>query len=104
EKMNAGRGGLTMTENNNNTLPLEYSTEQGQMNIVGFWIFVAAEIALFATLFATYAVLFGRTADSPEAMELFQPGIALVMTFILLTSSFTCGLAIHSMREGSLKG
>src|SRR5699024_637181 len=61
-------------------------------------------IALFATLFATYAVLFGRTADSPEAMELFQPGIALVMTFILLTSSFTCGLAIHSMREGSLKG
>ena len=93
-----------MTENNNNTLPLEYSTEQGQMNIVGFWIFVAAEIALFATLFATYAVLFGRTADSPEAMDLFQPGIALVMTFILLTSSFTCGLAIHSMREGSLKG
>lgn len=93
-----------MTENNNNTLPLEYSTEQGQMNIVGFWIFVAAEIALFATLFATYAVLFGRTADSPEAMELFQPEIALVMTFILLTSSFTCGLAIHSMREGSLKG
>ncbi|WP_020006544.1 cytochrome aa3 quinol oxidase subunit III [Salinicoccus albus] len=93
-----------MTENNNNTLPLEYSTEQGQMSIVGFWIFVAAEVALFATLFATYAVLFGRTADSPEAMELFQPGIALTMTFILLTSSFTCGLAIHSMREGSLKG
>lgn len=93
-----------MTENNNNTLPLEYSTEQGQMNIVGFWIFVTAEIALFATLFATYAVLFGRTAESPEAMDLFQPGIALVMTFILLTSSFTCGLAIHSMREGSLKG
>lgn len=83
---------------------MEYSTEQGQMNIVGFWIFVTAEIALFATLFATYAVLFGRTAESPEAMDLFQPGIALVMTFILLTSSFTCGLAIHSMREGSLKG
>lgn len=74
------------------------------MSIIGFWIFLAAEIALFATLFATYAVLFGRTADAPSPGELFQPGIVLVMTFLLLTSSFTCGVAIHNMREGTVKG
>lgn len=93
-----------MSENKTDVLPLEYSTHQGQMNIVGFWIFLAAEIALFSTLFATYAVLFGRTADSPAPAELFEAGTVLIMTFILLTSSFTCGLAIHNMREGSLKG
>lgn len=26
------------------------------------------------------------------------------MTFLLLTSSFTCGIAVHEMRRGSLKG
>ena len=34
------------------SLPLEYSTEQNQLNILGFWIFLGAEIMLFATLFA----------------------------------------------------
>lgn len=95
---------MTMSENGHNNVPLEYSTDEGQNSIIGFWIFLAAEISLFATLFATYAVLFGRTADAMEPIELFQPGIVLVMTVLLLTSSFTCGLAIHYMRQGSLKG
>ncbi|GGD02418.1 quinol oxidase subunit 3 [Thalassobacillus devorans] len=84
--------------------PLEYRTQEGQMSILGFWIFLAAEVVLFSTLFATYAVLFGRTADAPVPGELFEPGIVLVMTFLLLTSSFTCGIAIHHMRRGSVKG
>ncbi|WP_101842083.1 cytochrome aa3 quinol oxidase subunit III [Halobacillus sp. Marseille-P3879] len=86
------------------TGPLEYRTQEGQMTIMGFWIFLAAEIVLFSTLFATYAVLFGRTADATPPAELFEPGIVLIMTFLLLTSSFTCGLAIHEMRRGSVKG
>lgn len=86
------------------TGPLEYRTQEGRTTILGFWIFLAAEVVLFSTLFATYAVLFGRTADGPTPADLFEPGISLVMTFILLTSSFTCGIAIHQMRRGSLKG
>lgn len=86
------------------TGPLEYRTQEGRMTILGFWIFLGAEVVLFATLFATYAVLFGRTGDAPAPMELFEPGIVLVMTFLLLTSSFTCGLAIHQMRRGNVKG
>ena len=39
----AARGG--------HTGPLEYQTSQDRMNILGFWIFLGAEIVLFATLF-----------------------------------------------------
>ncbi|MGP4067559.1 cytochrome aa3 quinol oxidase subunit III [Halobacillus sp. B29] len=86
------------------TGPLEYRSEEGRLSILGFWIFLGAEIVLFATLFATYAVLFGRTADAPPPGELFGAEIVLIMTFMLLTSSFTCGIAIHEMRRGSAKG
>lgn len=84
--------------------PLEYQSETGRLNILGFWIFLGAEIALFATLFATYAVLMGRTADGPLPTELFEVKGVLTMTFLLLTSSFTCGLAIHEMRRSNIKG
>ncbi|MFZ0368205.1 MAG: cytochrome aa3 quinol oxidase subunit III [Halobacillus sp.] len=86
------------------TGPLEYRTEEGRLTILGFWIFLGAEIVLFATLFATYAVLFGRTADAPSPGELFEAKTLMIMTFMLLTSSFTCGIAIHEMRRGSVKG
>ncbi|SFE02241.1 cytochrome aa3 quinol oxidase subunit 3 [Lentibacillus persicus] len=87
-----------------NATPLEYQTEENQMTIVGFWIFLAAEMALFGTLFATYAVLFGRTAEAPPPAELFTAGTTLIMTLLLLTSSFTSGIAIHEMRRGAQKG
>ncbi|ASN06122.1 cytochrome aa3 quinol oxidase subunit III [Virgibacillus necropolis] len=93
-----------MSEQDIKSGPLEYRTENGRLAVLGFWIFLAAEIALFSTLFATYAVLYGRTADAPLPGELFEPTGTLIMTFILLTSSFTCGIAIHEMRRGSKKG
>lgn len=86
------------------TGPMEYRTQEGRMNILGFWIFLGAEIALFATIFATYAVMIGRTADAPPPHELFELPITLLMTFLLLTSSFTCGIAINEMRRGSKNG
>lgn len=93
-----------MSERDFGSRPLEYQTERGQLNILGFWVFLGAELALFATLFATYTVLYGRTADAPAPGDLFEPGSTLIMTFLLLTSSFTCGIAIHEMRSGSKKG
>ncbi|TGB04856.1 cytochrome aa3 quinol oxidase subunit III [Halobacillus salinus] len=93
-----------MSAEERTTGPLEYRTEAGRMSILGFWIFLGAEVVLFATLFATYAVLFGRTADAPHPAELFEPSMTLIMTFLLLTSSFTCGIAIHEMRRGNAKG
>lgn len=85
-------------------VPMEYRSETGRLNILGFWIFLGAEVALFATLFATYIVLWGRIGDGPHPQELFEIKGILVETFLLLASSFTCGLAIHQMRRNNLKG
>ncbi|GAD13250.1 quinol oxidase subunit 3 [Geobacillus kaustophilus GBlys] len=71
---------------------------------MGFWIFLGAEVALFATLFATYLVLFQRTGSGPTAGELFEVKDVLIETLLLLTSSFTCGLAIFEMRRGRISG
>lgn len=85
------------------TQPLEYGTDDNRNKVFGFWLFLGAEIALFATLFTTYFVLVNRYADGPSGAEIFEIGPVLVETFILLTSSFTIGLAVHSMRLGLKK-
>ncbi|WP_019153598.1 cytochrome aa3 quinol oxidase subunit III [Robertmurraya massiliosenegalensis] len=83
--------------------PLEYSTNQNQYNIFGFWIFLGAEIMLFATLFTSYFTLEHRTGTGPTGAEIFDITPVLIETFILLTSSFTIGLAVHAMRLGRQK-
>ncbi|RLL45133.1 cytochrome aa3 quinol oxidase subunit III [Oceanobacillus piezotolerans] len=80
------------------TQPLEYSTEQNQLNILGFWIFLGAEIMLFATLFASYFIYENRVGNGPSGGEIFEITPVLIETFVLLTSSFTIGLAINAMR------
>lgn len=85
------------------TLPLEYSTEDNRNRIFGFWVFLGAEIVLFATLFAVYLTLWNRPGDGPSASELFEMKPVLLETFLLLTSSFTIGLAINAMRHGFKK-
>jgi cytochrome aa3-600 menaquinol oxidase subunit III len=87
----------------NDSLPLEYSTHQNQLNILGFWIFLGAEIMLFATLFAGYFTLVDRTGNGPTGAEIFEISPVLLETLILLTSSFTIGLGIHAMRIGNKK-
>ncbi|ACA40415.1 cytochrome aa3 quinol oxidase subunit III [Lysinibacillus sp. fkY74-1] len=85
------------------SLPLEYSTQQNQLNILGFWVFIGAEIMLFGTLFAAYFVLVDRTGTGPTGADIFEITPVLFETFILLTSSFTIGLGIHAMRKGYMK-
>lgn len=85
------------------SLPLEYSTQQNQLNILGFWVFIGAEIMLFGTLFAAYFVLVDRTGTGPTGADIFEITPVLFETFILLTSSFTIGLGIHAMRKGYTK-
>jgi cytochrome aa3-600 menaquinol oxidase subunit 3 len=85
------------------SLPLEYSTHQNKVNILGFWIFLGAEIMLFATLFAGYFTLVDRTGNGPTGAEIFEITPVLLETLILLTSSFTIGLGIHAMRLGNQK-
>jgi cytochrome aa3-600 menaquinol oxidase subunit III len=93
-----------MSANVNTALPLEYQTEQNRMNILGFWIFLGAEIILFGTLFAMYGVLNARYAGGPTPKDLFDIKGIMVETLLLLTSSFTCGLAIYEMRRNNRNG
>lgn len=83
--------------------PPEYSTEENRLKILGFWIFLGAEIMLFGTLFASYFTLVDRTGSGPIGAEIFEITPVLAETFLLLASSFTIGLAIHAMRLGSKK-
>lgn len=85
------------------TQPLEYRTEQGRINILGFWIFIGAEVMLFATLFASYFILVDRTGSGPTGADIFQITPVLIETFLLLTSSFMIGLGVHAMRIGNKK-
>ncbi|MBW5445991.1 cytochrome o ubiquinol oxidase subunit III [Cohnella sp. CFH 77786] len=74
------------------------------LRLMGFWIFLITDCILFGTLFATYIVLHGNTAGGPTPAELFKmPGV-IAETFILLTSSFTSGLALLSMNQGNRRG
>ena len=89
--------------------PLEYQSGIGRLNIFGFWIFLGAEVALFATIFATYFTMYamnghaGHAGHAPTPLELFDLKNTLIMTIVLLVSSFTCGLAIHEMRKRNVK-
>ncbi|BCJ87515.1 cytochrome aa3 quinol oxidase subunit III [Effusibacillus dendaii] len=85
------------------SLPLEYSTEENRLKVLGFWIFLGAEIMLFATLFASYFTLVDRTGNGPSGAEIFEITPVLIETVVLLTSSFTIGLAVHAMRLGNKK-
>jgi cytochrome o ubiquinol oxidase subunit 3 len=60
----------------------------------GFWVYLMTDCVLFASLFATFAVLRNNTFGGPAGHELFSLPFVLTETLILLTSSFTCGLAI----------
>ncbi|GIN61037.1 cytochrome aa3 quinol oxidase subunit III [Robertmurraya siralis] len=86
------------------SLPLEYQTEQNRLNILGFWIFLGAEIVLFATLFGVYGVLYQRYAGGPTHQDIIMIKDVLIQTVLLLTSSFTMGIAIFEMRRQQLKG
>ncbi|GEM_PF-1658 len=69
--------------------------------IFGFWVYLMTDLIVFAALFAVYAVLRGNTFGGPSARELFSLPTALTETLILLTSSFTCGLAMIAVHRGT---
>jgi cytochrome o ubiquinol oxidase subunit 3 len=66
----------------------------------GFWVYLMTDCVLFASLFATYAVLHNNTYGGPAAAALFSLPFVLVETLILLTSSFTTGLAMVAAHRG----
>lgn len=60
----------------------------------GFWIYLMSDCVLFAGLFATYAVLSPETFGGPSIDSFLNIRFVLLETLLLLTSSFTIGLAV----------
>jgi cytochrome o ubiquinol oxidase subunit 3 len=67
--------------------------------VFGFWVYLMTDLVLFASLFATFAVLRNNTAGGPGGGELFNLPVVLAETLILLTSSFTSGLGYLAARR-----
>ncbi len=65
---------------------------------LGFWIYLMTDCVLFASLFATYAVLHGATAGGAGPKVLFDIGFVFWETLLLLASSLTAGIALLSVR------
>ncbi len=74
--------------------------DAGANKVFGFWIYLMSDCLLFATLFATYAVLSHATADGPTGRDIFNLPFVLVETFLLLFSSITYGIAMIGMNKG----
>jgi len=77
----------------------EESKTRDDTVLFGFWVYLMTDCVLFASLFATYAVLHNNTFGGPSGRELFSLPYVLTETIILLTSSFTMGLAILAMQR-----
>lgn len=77
--------------------------EEFNKTTLGFWIYLMTDCVLFASLFATFAVLRGGTADGPTAAEIFDLDFVLYETLLLLVSSLTAGFAMLALRLKSLK-
>jgi len=69
--------------------------------VFGFWVYLMTDLISFAGLFAAFAVLRGNTFGGPSGRELFDMPMVLTETLILLTSSFTCGMAMLALRKAN---
>lgn len=76
--------------------------DAGDTKVFGFWVYLMSDCILFASLFATYAVLVNGTADGPSGKDIFELPFVLVETFLLLFSSITYGFAMLAMNKGKV--
>lgn len=79
-------------------MPLEESEPQlpSRQHVTGFgfYLYLLSDGILFAALFAAFAVLRTSTDGGPDGHALFSARNAFIETACLLTSSFTCGIAM----------
>jgi cytochrome o ubiquinol oxidase subunit III len=82
----------------------ELTHEQAESAVFGFWVFLMSDAVLFALLFATYGVMLPATVGGPTPASEYKILSVFVETLILLTSSFTFGMASVAMKHGSSRG
>jgi cytochrome o ubiquinol oxidase subunit 3 len=78
--------------------PLEVR-EHVESDVFGFWIFLMSDAVLFALLFAVYGTSLDATVGAPGPAQEFKIGSAFIETLLLLTSSFTFGMASIALKR-----
>lgn len=68
--------------------------DTGENTLLGFWIYLMTDCILFASAFATYAVLYMNTDGGVSGKDVFELDFVLIETAALLLSSITYGLAL----------
>lgn len=68
--------------------------------VFGFWVYIMTDCMIFASLFAVFAVQRTAYAGGPTGHALFDLQSTFIETFLLLTSSTTCGFAMVCMHRG----
>ena len=78
--------------------------EKNDIITLGFWVYLMTDLVMFAVLFATYAVLRVSTFGGPTTHDIIKLPFVLIETLILLTSSFTIGLAMLALNKQKTNG
>jgi|SRR5665811_317294 len=71
------------------------------------WLFLASDCMFFGSLIATYMIYRGRSSDvgtGPYPNELIDIPYTSVSSFVLVMSSLTMVLALHSLQHNNLRG
>lgn len=85
----------------NNTLAHQHHHDDSK-DILGFWIYILSDCILFSILFAMFAVVHNHTYGGPSIKQLTERPYILIETILLLTSSFTYGMAMLAMYKSRL--
>ena len=82
---------------------LEADDFQAARGKVGMWLFICTEVLLFGGLFLLYSVYrFKHHVDFHAGSMDLSRVAGTLNTIVLITSSLTAALAVHSLREGSI--
>jgi cytochrome o ubiquinol oxidase subunit III len=74
-----------------------------EIQTFGFWLYLMSDLIIFATLFATFAVVGGNYANGPTGKELFDLPYVLGETLLLLFNSVAYGLVLLAVHDGRKK-
>jgi cytochrome o ubiquinol oxidase subunit 3 len=79
----------------------DHPEEAGEVesDVFGFWIFLMSDAVLFALLFAVYGTMLDATAGAPGPAQVFKIEPTFIETLLLLTSSFTFGMASIALKR-----
>ncbi len=81
----------------------EHEHDYAGDTMLGFWIYIMSDCMLFASLFATFAVLSGSFAGQITPLDLFDLKFVFVETSLLLFSSFTFGMAMLAAKKANIQ-